>query len=347
MNRRSVSNHWLLGGFLFSLAANPLPAATSPETTLSQRVASSIRSVAREKSGSLVRVRCRDQRGEVNGTGFQIDPTGTICTLAELVLPGGEITVSQGPGECPATPIAIDPRSGVAFLKVGASGDGAMTPEGALFLPPTSLTNTPQFTPVVGMGLPRGEQAALSLGMITGTQAHEKNRYFCVPHLTAAIALSEGEAGSPVLDLSGNLVGMVMGGGSAACLILPSGAIEKLHHDILRYGRINPGWVGAVVEEAAVPEGNSRARVVSIEPGSPAETAGLRVGDMIVSLSGKAIREPEEILGASFYLRGGEKVRMNFVRGGESRTIDFRCAELPDAMAAAGGSSSETPLVQH
>ena len=330
MNRRSVSNHFFLPGLLLALAAAPLPAAPSTDASLSSNVAASIRALSKDKPRSIVRVRCRDQSGEVNGTGFLLDPTGTICTLADLVIPGGEITVRRSGCDYPATVAAIDPRSGVAFLKIGGDAIGGPPSAGGIFLPPHPLTNAPSLTPVVAIGMTRDENAAVSLGMITGTATHVGNRYFCVPHLIAGIPLAQGEAGSPVLDLSGKLIGMVMGGGNTSCRILPAGAIEKLHRDFLRFGRINPGRVGTIVEEAAVPEGNSRTRVVAVEQGSPAEEAGLRAGDMIVSLAGKPIREPEEVLGASFYLSGGDHVRVSFLRGGELRSISFRCAETPE-----------------
>ncbi len=333
MNRRSVSNSILLCGLLTAFPAASLPAAPSPDNSLSSKVAASIRAISKEKPGAVVMVRCRDKRGEVNGTGFHLDPTGTVCTLSDLVLPGGEITIRRSGRDYPATVAAIDPRSGVAFLKIGGEPLGEKGPPGSdgFFLAPRPLTNASILTPVVAIGMTREENAAVSLGMITGTQTHEGQRFFCVPHLTAGIPLAQGEAGSPVLDLSGNLIGMVMGGGNTSCRILPAGAIEKLHRDFLRFGRINPGHVGTVVEEAAVPEGNSRTRVVAVEQGSPAESAGLRRGDMILSLAGKPIKEPEDVLGASFYLSGGEEVRITFLRAGELRTISFRCAGTPEA----------------
>lgn len=306
--------------------------------TLSSKVAASVNSVAKNKVGAVVRVRSRDKRGEVNGSGFFIDPNGTLCTLAELVQGGGEITVCQGSLETQARLAAIDPRSGVAFLKVGGGTDtpaNASSPTNSRntsFITPSPLTKLPLLTPVLAIGVPRGEHAAVSLGMITGSQTHDGNGYFCVPQLLAGISLAEGEAGAPLFDLAGNLIGMVSAGGRSSCRIMPSGAIEKLQRDFLRFGKFNPGWVGTVVEPAAVPQGNSRTRIVSVEPGSPAEAAGLQPGDMILSLDGKPIREPEEVLGASFYLSGGDPVRLVFIRGGEQHTVDFHCGEIPDPM---------------
>lgn len=308
--------------------------------TLSAKVAASVNSVAKDKAGAVVRVRSRDNRGEINGSGFFIDSNGTICTLAELVQGSSEITVCQGTQEYQARLAAIDPRSGVAFLKVVNGTDtpnnvSSATPSGnTSFITPGSLTSASLLTPVLAIGVPRGERASISLGMITGRQTHDGNRYFCVPQLLAGISLAEGEAGAPLLDLSGNLVGMVVAGERSSCRILPSGAIEKLQRDFLRFGKFNPGWVGTVVETAAVPQGSSRTRIVSVEPGSPAEAADLQPGDMIVSLAGTPIREPEEVLGASFYLSGGDPVRLVIIRGGEQRTVEFRCGIIPDPMVA-------------
>ena len=346
MNRRSVFKLGSLSVtacsllFLHDLSGSLCSAADAPATplnggSLSAKVASSIRSVAKEKSGAIVRIRCQDAHGEVNGTGFYLDPNGTVCTLAEIVRDGSNITVLEDGKEYAATPRAVDPRSGVAFLKVGtadgAEETGSTLHPGRSFLPPRSLSNVPDLTPVLCIGVPRDEPPVVSLGMVTGTKSHEGENYFCVPLLTAAIPLREGEGGAPVLDLAGGLVGMVVNGNTdpGGCRILPAGAIEKLYRDLLRYGRMNPGWVGAVVEEAAVPQRNSRTRIASVEPGSPAESAGLLPGDMILAIGGRSISEPEEVLEASFYLREGETVPLSILRGGELRKVDLHCSAPP------------------
>lgn len=293
---------------------------------LSEKVAEAVSRLFAKNSGTVVRVRGRDPQGEINGSGFYIDPAGTICTVAELVRNARQITVTSGGREFPAKIAAIDTHSGVAFLKVENTRDAGGT---SAFLSPSPLTNMPALTPVVGIGVTRNDETSDSLGMITGTVNREEGRFLCVPHLTALLPLAEGEAGAPVLDLTGSLVGMVMGGTQSTCRVIPSGALEKLHHDLLRYGRINPGWVGMIVEEAAVPKGNSRTRVTGVEPSSPADKAGIRSGDIILSVAGRPIREPEDVLGASFYLSGGETVRLDIIRGAETRRIELKCSEYP------------------
>lgn len=316
---------------IFTVFLSLSHASSDSSEGLSSKVAASIGSVSREKGGAVVRIRCSDAHGQVNGTGFYIDPTGTICTLIEIVRGGSNITILKDGREYPASLSALDARSGVAFLKV----DVASTPRGVRsFIPLRSVTNATALTPVLGIGVPMDDSLSLSLGMITGSISHEGENYFCVPHLLAGISLSEGEGGSPILDLSGGLIGMVVSGTSKTgeFRILPSGAIEKLQRDLLRFGKFSPGWVGAVVEEAAVPQGASRTRIASVEFGSPAEVAGLKGGDMILSIAGRNITSPEEVLAASFYLHTGESVGISILRGGKVRTVRLLCSAPPGMM---------------
>lgn len=342
MNRRSASRIIPLAVASLSGAAFFIP-LTAPATaatdngSLSAKVASGIVRISREKLPAVVRVRCQDSHGEINGTGFYLDPTGTVCTLAEIVRDGSNITVQQGERELPATLLAIDARSGTALLKTRATNDGVV------FLTPVPRDTPSPRTPVVGIGYTRADQAQTVLGMITGSESHEGERFFCLPHLMASMPLREGEGGSPVMDLSGNLLGMVAAGNpqSDTCAILPAAAIQKLHGDTIRYGAPNPGWLGVVVEEAAVPVHHSRTRVSSVIPGSPAEAAGVRRGDTVLSLDSRTIRDPEEVLEASFFLTAGDPVRMQIVRGGETRTLTLRSTTPPGVTPPSPGNAGE------
>ena len=342
MNRRSVFNspvYFLSENqgvvccalCLLILLSNSLRASEQGDRTsygqsaLSAKVAESIRTIYRDRAASIVRIRSHDEHGEVVGTGFAIDPTGTIITLADIVRGSQDIVVEQAGQTLPATLTAIDLRSGVAFLKISSPRNSSA------FLPPRLISNAPVLTPVVSIGYPREQQASPVLGLITGSKNHDGDIFYCVTHLTGSIPLSEGEGGSPVLDLNGNLIGIVITGNMqlGTCTILPSAAIEQLHHNLLRYGGINPGWVGAVVEIAAVPQKNSRTRVVSVVPGSPAERAGIRSGDTLLALGNHIIHTPEDVLDASFYLSAGEPLQITLAREGETHRLMIHCGESP------------------
>lgn len=334
MNRRSVSDPLLLSGILLPLTAALLIGAPPPDASLTSRVASAVASVSREKSSAVVAVRCRDDRGEITGTGFHIDPTGTVCTLADFIREGAEISVTQGTKETPATLIATDPRSGVSFLKTSAS---------SCFVAPFPATTLRTGAPLVALALGidsspgpddgGGQTAVPFLGLVSGTLDHEGERFFPVPLLAATLPSQAARPGNPVFDLSGRFAGIVTGRGAdrESCRILPAAAVEKLHTDLLLHGKPNPGWIGAVVEEAAVPEGRSRTRIAAVESGSPAEKAGILPGDSLLSIADREIVFPQEVLEASFYLSAGDRVRITLSRGGALRRITLRCTEPPPA----------------
>jgi S1-C subfamily serine protease len=178
--------------------------------------------------------------------------------------------------------------------------------------------------------------------MIIGTETHAGENFFCVPHHLASIPMVQGEGGSPVLSLSGSLLGMVISGDSqtGSCWILPASAIQKLHHDLLCYGKLNPGWIGAVVEEAAVPQGNSRTRVVSVQQGSPAEASGILPGDMILSIAGRGVPTPEEVPAATFYLNGGKTVEITLLRKEKLKKINVTCGETAETIGNLGSTQT-------
>lgn len=350
MNRRSASKVKEAGQFLLTpgapvaalflgLLAIPflstsLAAPANPkQDALTTKVAASISAVTKEKSPAVLRIRSLDSHGEINGTGFLIDPTGTVCTLAEIVRDARSIKLIGAGWEASARLEAVDERSGVAFLRI-IGEKGALS--GGHFITPRPIPGADPMTPVLGIGIPRDGTVLPSLGLITGRESHVGERYFCIPHLTAMIPLAEGEGGSPVLDLSGGLIGMVMSGNSrsASCSIIPAAAIEKLHRDLIRYGHPNPGWVGAVIEECAVPVGDSKARVGGVLQGSPAELAGIHTGDIILSLGDRRIKSPEDVLEASFYLEAGQNLRIMVARGGENKTFTVNCTAVPDRETA-------------
>jgi serine protease Do len=335
MNRRSVSDLFLSAGWIPAFLAlgilSQSPLGASPRTEdspLSSAVSSALSNLGREKSQSLVRIRCRDEAGEISGNGFLIDPAGTVCTLSEFVRDGNGIEIELGGKMIPATVLLADERTGIVFLKTSAAAPS--------FIPPFPSANLPGNAPLVALtSSDTGAKPQPLLG-ITGTRIdHDGERFFPVALLSAQLPASGSRPGTPVFDLSGKFAGVVVRSGLAAesCAILPAAAVEKLHGDLLRFGKSVPGWIGAVVEEAAVPDGTSRTRIAAVEPGSPAERAGIRPGDSLLAIGNRSIVMPQEVLESSFYLTAGQDVRLVLSRSGELRRVTLRCAPVPGETA--------------
>lgn len=332
MNRRSVSDplspaRWIPAILALGiLSQGQLRASSRREETLSSAVSTALMSLGREKSQALVRIRCRDDAGEISGTGFLIDPAGTVCTIADLVRVPNGIDVEYNGKSFTGTLLSADDRTGVAFLRTSASAPS--------FIPSFPSANLPVNSPVAALapGISgEGSPAVTLLGMTGPRIDHDGERFFPVPLLTARLPAAGNRPGTPVFDLSGKFAGLVVRAGLAddSCAILPAAAVEKLHGDLLRFGKPNPGWIGAVVEEAAVPEGTSRTRIAAVEPGSPADRAGIRSGDSLLAIGNRPIVMPQEVLESSFYLTAGEEVRLVTLRSGELRRVTLRCDPVP------------------
>ncbi len=309
------------------------PLQSSPsrdDSKLSSEVSSVLSRIGREKSQTLVRIRCRDEAGEINGTGFLIDPAGTVCTLSDFIRGGNGIEIERGGKALPASLIFADERTGIAFLRTSVAAPSFISPFPSAILPVNS--------PVAALATTASGSGTLTLPLLgfTGRNIdHDGERFFPVSLHTALLPTVGSHPGTPVFDLSGKFAGIVVRTGLAddSCAILPAAAVEKLHGDLLRFGKINPGWIGAVVEEAAVPEGNSRTRIAAVEPGSPAERAGIRPGDSLLAVGDRSIHMPQEVLESSFYLTAGQDVRIVLSRSGELRRVTLRCVPVPSEAA--------------
>jgi len=331
MNRRSVSDHLCTAGWITAflalgiLCTDPVKAAPAgSDTRLSTAVSSALADLGREKSPALVTIHSRDDAGEITGSGFLIDPSGTVCTLAEMIRGGEDLSVESGGKSLPATLLSADERTGIAFLKISVA-----TPS---FIAPFPSASLPTNAPLAALASSEDGTRNLPLLGITGRRIdHDGERFFPVPLLTAQLPSSGSRPGTPVFDLSGKFAGLVVRSGleGDSCAILPAAAVEKLHGDLLRFGKPNPGWIGVAVEETAVPEGSSRTRIAAVEPGSPAEKAGIFPGDSLISIGSNSIVLPQEVLESSFYLSAGEQVRLVLSRSGQLRRITVQCDPVP------------------
>ena len=185
-------------------------------------------------------------------------------------------------------------------------------------------------TPVVAIGFPLDLQETPNFGMIAGFDRKCLGRYFSTIHLRVNVPTQRGEAGAPLLNMRGEVVGIIVSSleNNSSCYAVPIEAAEKIRSDFVRFGEARHGWVGVnQLSEAAEPAGGSRAQVTQIMQGTPAANCGMKEGDVLLQLGHKKITGPEDVFDASFYVTAGDVVPITVLRGNRTLTFNVR-AEL-------------------
>jgi serine protease Do len=299
------------------LTAGGLRAQEQSASSISREV----KDVFARSSRAVVKIHGVDEHSDIFGTGFFIDPTGTLYTSYTV---GGEaenFTVEFDGKEYPAQQVLADVRSGMAMLKIDA-----VTPA----LPIGNAQQLEVATPVVTIGYPLDLPETPSFGMIAGFDRKYLARYFSTTHLRVNLPTQRGEAGAPLLNLKGEVVGILVSSleNSSSCYALPIEAAEKIRSDYVRFGEARHGWVGANVAESKSAIEGSRAEVTEILD-TPASEAGIKAGDVLLQVGKTKVREPEDVLDASFFITAGDTVPITVIRGKEKLTFNVQAEVHP------------------
>src|SRR5438128_4348235 len=315
------------GGLLF--------AQEQPATRISEHV----KEIFERAAKAVVKIHGVDEHSEICGTGFFIDPTGTLYTAYTVGGEAGNFTVEFGGKKCPARQRLADIRSGTAMLKVDET-----TP----VLPIGKSEELEVATPVVAIGFPLDLHETPNFGMIAGFDRKYLGRYFSTTHLRVNVPTQRGEAGAPLLNMKGEVVGIVVSSleNNSACYAVPIEAAEKIRSDFVRFGEARHGWVGINVSEAAKPVEGSRAQMTKIMEDTPAARSGIKPGDILLQVGRKKITDPEDVLDASFFITAGDTVPVTVMRGEQKLTFHVQATLHPASRSGVLLASPDSPANQ-
>jgi serine protease Do len=286
--------------------------------TISQQV----KDIFGRTANAVVRIHGDDEHSEISGTGFFVDPTGTLYTAYTVGGEADNFTIEFNGKKYPARQLLADIRSGTAILKVDL-----VTPA----LPIGKSEELEVATPVVSIGYPLDLPKTPSFGMVAGFDRKYLGRYFSTTHVRLNLPTQRGEAGAPLLNMKGEVVGIVVNSleNNSVCHAVPVEAAEKLRSDFVRFGEARHGWVGINVSEAPAPVEGSRAEMTQIMEGTPAASSGVKPGDILLQVGRTKVTQPEDVLDASFYITAGDTVPITVVRDGKKLTFNVQAARHP------------------
>jgi serine protease Do len=275
-----------------------------------------VKDIFERSAKAVVRIHGVDEHSEIFGTGFFVDPTGTLYTSYAVGGEAGNFTIEYAGKNYPARQLLADDRSGLAMLKVDLATSA---------LPIGKSEQLEVATPVVTIGFPFDLPKTPSFGMIAGFDRKYLGNYFHTTHLRVNLPVQRGEAGAPLLNLKGEVVGILVGRleNNSSCYALPIDAAEKIRSDFMRFGEARHGWIGANVSEAKTVTEGSRAEITDILD-TPATEAGIKSGDILLQVGRTKVREPEDVLDASFFITAGDTVPITVMRGSEKLTFNVQ-----------------------
>src|SRR6267154_1926816 len=314
MSPLSGSKHSVIAlALIFCSGGSLLFAQEQPATAISHQV----KEIFERCAKAVVKIHGIDEHSEICGTGFFIDPTGTLYTAYTVGGEAGNFTIEFEGKKYPARQLLADIRSGTAMLKVDET-----TPA----LPIGKSEELEVATPVVAVGYPLDLRKTPSFGMVAGFDRKCLGRYFSTTHLRVNLPTQRGEAGAPLLNMKGEVVGSVVSSleNNSACYAVPIEAAEKIRSDFVRFGEVRHGWVGFNVSEAAQPVEGSRAEMTQIMEETPAARSGIKSGDILLQVGLKKVAQPEDVLDASFFITAGDNVPITVLRGNQKLTFNVR-----------------------
>jgi serine protease Do len=279
------------------------------------------------------------------GTGFIIRPDGVIVTNAHVVAGATSISVMLRDGTTyPARMIGTDETNDLAVIQVKTKVSG---------LPVAPLGDSDNLLVgewAIAIGNPYGfmlgnSEPSVTAGVISGVgrnlvaRGEGPSAYFDMIQTDASI--NPGNSGGPLVSAGGDVVGVnssiysTSGGGSIGLgFAIPINRARRVAEDLLSHGRVRRPWIGVQLEAPRTQNPRDLiargALVASVTPGSPAQRAGIRPGDLILRSRSRAIRNRFDWDAALLDLRVGEQVPLVVRRGSAEVPLTVTIADLPE-----------------
>ncbi len=281
------------------------------------------------------------------GSGVIVDARhGYILTNAHVIDHAAAITVRLHDGRSlQAKLVGTDPSSDIAVVQVHARG---LT---QIRLGDSATLAVGDF--VVAIGNPFGLPDSASAGIVSGLQRSGLSPNNYEDYIQTDASINPGNSGGALVDLRGDLVGIntaiLSGSGENAGVgfAIPVDTAERVMRQLIRYGAVRRGQLGVslypVTREVARSLGLRNAAgglVAQVVPGSPAEKAGVRAGDVITAIAGHRIRSNTDLRNAIGLLRVGDRVTIDLLHDGRP---EHRRAVLASTLAGAAEAPGAPP----
>jgi serine protease Do len=269
------------------------------------------------------------------GSGFIVAADGLILTNAHVVDDASEVRVKlTDKREFTAKVLGKDTQTDVAVLKIDATG-----------LPAVRLGNPDELKVgqwVLAIGSPFGFENTVTAGIVSAKGRALPDETY-VPFIQTDVAVNPGNSGGPLFNLRGEVVGINSqifsrtGGYQGVSFAIPIDVAMRVKKDLVADGHVTRGWLGVGIQEVSrqladgfgldTPRG---ALVAQVQPGSPADKAGIKAGDVIVEFDGHPIAASSDLPPLVGATPVGRRAAIKVLRDGREKELTVRVAQLAD-----------------
>jgi len=289
----------------------------------------------------------KEWRTEVFGSGTIVSADGYVVTNHHVAGHARRVRCSLSTNEeIPADVVGTDPLSDITVLKLrpekprafsaAAFGNSASLARGEAVL---ALGSPLAISQSVTLGIVSNTEMVLPRAMTSGVSLDGEDVGSIVRWIAHDAAIFPGNSGGPLVDVLGRVIGITTSGASRHLqYAVRAAAVTRLVEHVARRGTIPRAYLGVGTQPVVLPDPlrqrlslTQRTAViaVNVKADTPAASAGLVLGDIIVSIGGHPIAEPEDLVAVLRPERVGEAVTVSILRGGEPRELQVTIGERP------------------
>jgi S1-C subfamily serine protease len=269
-----------------------------------------------------------DRRHGGTGSGVVVAPDGLILTNSHVAGGATQVNVTTVDGRSlGARLVGDDPDTDLALLRIDAPvelpaarlGDSKLLKRGQL---------------VIAIGNPLGFESTVTTGVVSalGRSLRSRSGRLIDDVIQTDAALNPGNSGGPLVSSRGEVIGIntaVIMGAQGICFAVASNTASFVLGELVRHSRVRRAFIGIAAQQIALPRRaryaaglaqESAVMVASVEPGSPAERAGLKARDIIVSLDGAPVTGADDFIRLLAGDKIGRTVTIDLIRGGSRDT---------------------------